>query len=101
MSSGRTAPVRTCVGCRERAATSVLVRVLALEVDGVLSVVPCRRGSLPGRGASLHPTLGCLALAERRRAIGRALRRPGPLDTRRLRAQIETLEARARQFQHE
>jgi len=36
--------------------------------------MPDPRGRLPGRGAHLHPTPDCLALAERRRAIGRALR---------------------------
>jgi predicted RNA-binding protein YlxR (DUF448 family) len=44
---------------------------------------PARR--LPGRGASLHLDLDCLAIAERRRAFGRALRTGGvPLDTARL-----------------
>jgi predicted RNA-binding protein YlxR (DUF448 family) len=36
---------------------------------------PARR--LPGRGASLHLDPDCLALAERRRAFGRALRTGG------------------------
>jgi predicted RNA-binding protein YlxR (DUF448 family) len=35
----------------------------------------------PGRGAYLHPDSVCLALAERRRAFGRALRTAGVLDT--------------------
>jgi len=35
----------------------------------------------PGRGAHLHPDSACLALAERRRAFGRALRVTGVLDT--------------------
>jgi predicted RNA-binding protein YlxR (DUF448 family) len=65
------------VGCRRRAAKSDLLRVVA--VDGVL--VADRRGGLPGRGAYLHPDSGCLALAERRRALPRALRHDGPLDT--------------------
>lgn len=70
-------PVRTCVGCRQRAAKSELFRVVA---DGeVLVADPTgRRG---GRGAYLHPAAACLAQAERRRVLARALRVPGPLDT--------------------
>jgi uncharacterized protein len=45
-----------------------------------LLVVDERR-SMPGRGAWLHPDPGCLELATRRRAFGRALRHAGPLDT--------------------
>ncbi|SNS07310.1 Predicted RNA-binding protein YlxR, DUF448 family [Geodermatophilus pulveris] len=66
-------PVRTCVGCRERAPVTDLLRVVAR--DGVL--VPDPRRRLPGRGASLHPTPECLHAAERRRAFPRALRLPG------------------------
>jgi predicted RNA-binding protein YlxR (DUF448 family) len=74
-------PVRTCVGCRHRDDRSVLLRVVAAEVDGVWSVVPDPGHRRIGRGASLHPTPACLDLAERRRAFPRALRRSGPLDT--------------------
>jgi predicted RNA-binding protein YlxR (DUF448 family) len=70
-------PVRTCVGCRERDAKPALLRVVV--VDGVLTVDPA--GRLPGRGASVHPDLACVDLADRRRAFPRALRVPGPLDT--------------------
>ncbi len=74
-------PVRTCVGCRERADWSDLLRVVAGEVDGRPSVLPDPRHRLAGRGAWVHPDPACLALAERRRAFPRALRREGPLDT--------------------
>ncbi|MGH3764015.1 MAG: YlxR family protein [Pseudonocardiaceae bacterium] len=70
-------PVRTCVGCRTRTAASGLLRVVV--VDGTLVPDPRRRH--PGRGAWLHPDLGCLRLAERRRAFSRALRFAGELDT--------------------
>lgn len=70
-------PIRTCVGCRTRAAASGLLRVVA--VDGI--VVPDPRRRHPGRGAWVHPDIGCLRLAERRRALPRALRRSGELDT--------------------
>ena len=69
-SPGSLGPERTCVGCRVRERSTVLLRVVA--VDGV--VIPDLRRRLPGRGAWLHPDLGCLAAAERRRAFGRALR---------------------------
>ncbi len=48
---------------------------------------PDRR--LPGRGAYLHRSLTCLDLAERRRALPRALRLAGSLDVRPVRDQIE------------
>jgi uncharacterized protein len=69
--------VRTCVGCRQRAAPSDLLRVVAR--DGAVVPDPSRR--LPGRGAHLHPVLACLDLAERRKAFPRALRVPPPLTT--------------------
>ncbi|MFB7246266.1 DUF448 domain-containing protein [Streptomyces populi] len=87
--SGRTraraCPERTCVGCRERAAKGDLLRIVAVEG----ACVPDHRGTLPGRGAYVHPVPACLDLAVRRRAIPRALRAPGPLDTAALRLTVE------------
>jgi predicted RNA-binding protein YlxR (DUF448 family) len=48
---------------------------------------PARR--LPGRGAHLHPDPTCLALAVRRRAFGRALRKVGVFDTGELAEHIQ------------
>jgi predicted RNA-binding protein YlxR (DUF448 family) len=63
---------------------------------------PARR--LPGRGASLHLDADCLALAERRRAFGRALRTGGVvLDPGRLREYVaaeNAAELNARQIGH-
>ena len=71
-------PVRTCIGCRERAAKRELLRVVAgtdaEDRVGSWFVVPDPSGTAPGRGAHLHPTPECLALAERKRAFARALR---------------------------
>ena len=67
-------PVRTCVGCRQRAAKADLVRVVLDERGADREVVPDPRGRVPGRGAHLHPTPDCLQLALRRRAFSRALR---------------------------
>ncbi len=69
--------VRTCVGCRVRAAKSDLLRVVSR--DG--AVVPDPRAQLPGRGAYLHLSRECFEQAERRRSFPRALRLPGPLAT--------------------
>lgn len=77
----RHVPVRTCVGCRQRVLNGELLRVVA--VAGRLVVDERRR--LPGRGAWLHPTPGCLAKAERKRAFPRALRAQGALDAAGLR----------------
>ncbi|WP_347346295.1 YlxR family protein [Microbacterium sp.] len=70
-------PVRTCVGCRARAPRSTLLRVVVRDA----LLVPDERASLPGRGAWVHDTTECVDAAIRRRAFGRALRVPGPLDT--------------------
>ena len=45
--------------------------------------------SLPGRGAWLHPDPECLETAERRRALGRALRNAGLLDVSAVRSYLE------------
>jgi len=70
-------PVRTCVGCKARAAKSSLLR-LVVAGDGV---VPDPQARQPGRGAYLHPSLACFELAQRRRVFSRALRVSGSLDT--------------------
>ncbi|MCX4446493.1 YlxR family protein [Streptomyces sp. NBC_01789] len=79
--SGRTharaCPERTCVGCRERAAKNALLRIVA---DGD-ACVPDPRGTLPGRGAYVHPVPECLDLAVRRRAFPRAFKAKGPFDS--------------------
>ncbi|MFC1414970.1 YlxR family protein [Streptacidiphilus sp. N1-12] len=89
--SGRTrdcsCPERTCVGCRKRSAKHDLLRVTAVEG----ACVPDPRGTLPGRGAHLHPEPGCLDLALRRRAFPRAFRLQGPLDTAALQRYVEAL----------
>lgn len=83
-------PVRTCVGCREHAAKSDLLRMVAETDSANRAVVPDARGRLPGRGAHVHPTPECLDQAERRRAIPRALRLDGPLDISAVRSWVET-----------
>src|ERR1700689_4606951 len=68
-------PVRTCVGCKESAAKSSLLRLVAAGTG----IEPDPQARRPGRGAYLHPSLACFELAQRRRAFSRALRVPGSL----------------------
>ncbi len=63
-------PVRTCLGCRQRAPRSSLVRVVARDGRAVVDTA----ARLPGRGAWVHPDSGCIGNAIRRRAFGRALK---------------------------
>ena len=82
-------PVRTCVGCRGRAAKQELLRVVVGGSDDGPAVVPDPRAEASGRGAYLHPTSACLDLATRRRAFPRALRVPRPLDESPLRDYLQ------------
>lgn len=67
---GKMEPVRTCIGCRQKANKSALVRVIAR--DG--RVVVDDTATAPGRGAWLHPTASCGAEAIKRKALSRALK---------------------------
>jgi predicted RNA-binding protein YlxR (DUF448 family) len=58
-----------------------LLRIVAIKHDAEqYSLMPDPARRRPGRGAHLHPDPACLALAERRRAFGRALRIAGVVD---------------------
>ena len=93
--------LRTCVGCRQRADATELLRVVAISTIGAVDtqgesgeltvVVPDPARRLPGRGASLHHDPECYALAVRRRAFGRALRVTGVLDTSQVREYVAEL----------
>jgi predicted RNA-binding protein YlxR (DUF448 family) len=75
-------PVRTCVGCGERAEQRALAR---LRVEGERVVIDRDRSG--GRGAWLHATEECLDKALRRRAFARAFRgKAGSIDADALRA---------------
>lgn len=73
------------MGCRERAAKSDLLRTVAVEG----ACAPDPRGTLPGRGAYVHPASVCLDLAVRRRAFSRAFKVKEALDTAALREYVE------------
>jgi uncharacterized protein len=74
---------RTCIGCRSRADKTTLVRLVAIRgADGSPTwiITPDSGGTLPGRGAHLHPDPRCLEQARRRRAFGRDIPGEGQLD---------------------
>ena len=80
-SASHLGPVRTCIGCRRRELAVELLRVVAVSTgNGEYAVTVDTAGSLPGRGAWLHPSQECLRAAIRRRAFGRALRITGSPD---------------------
>lgn len=79
-------PERTCIGCRQRVPRAQLLR-LVLTPSGELDVDT--RAVRPGRGAWIHPDPECLFLAERRRAVPRALRTGRPLDVAQVRGFLE------------
>ena len=79
-------PLRTCVGCRERATQDALLRVVVRE--GQLLVD--EREVLPGRGAWVHPATKCLKQAVSRGSFARALKVSGSLDTSPLENRLET-----------
>ncbi len=70
MPAVRHQPLRTCVGCRKRAALTDLIRLVV--VDGVVTVDHNRRAS--GRGAHLHPDLSCIEQAIARKSFQRSFR---------------------------
>ena len=87
-------PVRTCLGCRLRADRSSLLRIVLERVGNNEGVaVADSTATLPGRGAWVHPTPACVEKSIARKAIGRALRFQGRLDTTQLMQVIQTVGA--------
>ena len=82
-------PVRTCVGCRERAQQGDLLRVVS--ESGRL--VPDPRRERTGRGAYVHLSQECVSAALARKAFGRALRTGGALDPQDLMHALQLLTA--------
>jgi len=81
-------PVRTCVGCRQRASQKAMLRVNNVENRLVFN----SDGGPKGRGAWLHPSSKCLKLAIERKAFGRALKSDRQLDASALITYIEQVE---------
>jgi predicted RNA-binding protein YlxR (DUF448 family) len=83
-----------CIGCRERAAKSELLRMTAgSDADGRQVVVPDPAATRPGRGAHLHPTTACYDLAVRRRAFASALRAGAALGSAPVAAYLASLDS--------
>ncbi|MCU1558079.1 MAG: hypothetical protein JWN09_2074 [Microbacteriaceae bacterium] len=78
--------VRTCLGCRQRADRSSLLRIVVRNGE----VVADHSATLPGRGAWVHPTLECIETSIKRKAFGRALRVDDALDAGKLRESVIT-----------
>jgi predicted RNA-binding protein YlxR (DUF448 family) len=90
------APVRLCVGCRERSDRHELLRIVVVPVTdsapGRWRAEPDVQAKRPGRGAWIHPRIGCFELAERRRAWVRAFRLTAPPDTSAVRQHVEAVQ---------
>ena len=63
-------PMRRCVGCMESKPKKELIRIVADE-NGDLH--PDLTGRANGRGVYLCPSVQCLALAKKKKAIARSL----------------------------
>lgn len=87
--------MRSCIGCRQRALRESLIR-LVCDPEG--TIVVDRHLKAPGRGAHLCYAVSCVHEAARRRAFGRAFKRPvAPVDPDRLVAAIgEAVDTRIR-----
>ena len=81
-------PVRTCVGCRQPASKSQLLRVVS--VQNSLKADP--NAVTEGRGAWLHVNGDCLKLALERNSFSRALRLDNRPDSQELITFIEQAE---------
>lgn len=67
-------PLRRCVGCGRQRPQAELVRLAAVQDEGIVVDRERRRG---GRGAYLCPDSSCVKRALARGSLSRALRVPG------------------------
>jgi predicted RNA-binding protein YlxR (DUF448 family) len=67
-------PVRTCVGCKQRATN--LLRIVVISGN----LTPDPQGRFAGRGARIHLSTSCLQLALERKAFSRAFKSQGPFE---------------------
>ena len=70
------APIRTCIGCRQRDAAAEMVRLwLRPEAESSEVVEVVVDGARTGRGVSLHARPGCLETGLRPDVLARAFKR--------------------------
>lgn len=67
-------PLRTCIGCRTRDTQRNLLRIARSCHGHSPRILVDAHGTLPGRGAWLHPVTHCLEQAVRRNAFARAFK---------------------------
>lgn len=95
---GERGPVRTCVGCRQRAQKDELLRLAIVPTDlreRGPAVLVDPTGRLPGRGLHVHPTAACVAAAVERGGIARSVKGAPGITTMALRTAM-TLKLDAR-----
>lgn len=68
----RRVPVRTCVACRTAGGKRGLLRIVRLPEGAGVAIDPT--GKQSGRGAYVCPTLACIELALKRKALERSLK---------------------------
>ncbi|MFC3851156.1 YlxR family protein [Corynebacterium hansenii] len=86
---------RTCIATRAKLPEGRLLRMVARRDGDATRVVPDPRRRMPGRGAWITPTLEAWAVADKRRAFGRALKVSANADANPVREYLETLGAHA------
>ncbi|WJZ05171.1 hypothetical protein CFREN_05985 [Corynebacterium freneyi] len=84
---------RTCIATRTKLPEGRLLRMVARRDGDATRVVPDPRRRMSGRGAWITPTLDAWAVADKRRAFGRALKVSANADANPVREYLETLEA--------
>ncbi|MFD5867181.1 YlxR family protein [Corynebacterium sp. NPDC060344] len=86
---------RTCIATRTRLPEGRLLRMVARPDGDATRVIPDPRRRMPGRGAWITPTLDAWAVADKRRAFGRALKVSANADANPVREYLESLGAHA------
>lgn len=77
-------PVRTCIGCRARDEQRNLLRIArtpvtpATEQADTPPYQPDVAGTMPGRGAWIHPSEKCVAALQKKNGLARAFKKAVP-----------------------